>query len=66
MDSYDVGKKFIVESDHLDFIDRLEDFDQLCQQIVDNLPQRDLFLESRAQPGLVLEGRQPGRGAELA
>ncbi len=66
MDSYDVGKKLIVESDHLDFIDRPEDFDQLCQQIVDNLPQRDLFLESRAQPGLVLEGRQPGRGAELA
>ncbi len=66
MNSYDVGKKLIVESDHLDFIDRPEDFDQLCQQIVDNLPQRDLFLESRAQPGLVLEGRQPGRGAELA
>ncbi len=66
MDSYDVGKKLIVESDHLDFIDRPEDFDQLCQQIVDNLPQRDLFLEARAQPGLVLEGRQPGRGAELA
>ncbi len=66
MTSYDVGKKLIVESDHLDFIDRPEDFDQLCQQIVDNLPQRDLFLESRAQPGLVLEGRQPGRGAELA
>jgi deoxyadenosine/deoxycytidine kinase len=66
MNSYDVGKKLIVESDHLDFIDRPEDFDQLCQQIVDNLPQRDLFLEARAQPGLVLEGRQPGRGAELA
>ncbi len=66
MDSYDVGKKLIVESDHLDFIDRPVDFDQLCQQIVDNLPQRDLFLEARAQPGLVLEGRQPGRGAELA
>jgi deoxyadenosine/deoxycytidine kinase len=66
MDSYDVGKKLIVESDHLDFIDRPEDFDQLCLQIVDNLPQRDLFLEARAQPGLVLEGRQPGRGAELA
>lgn len=66
MDSYDVGKKLIVESDHLDFIDRPVDFDQLCQQIVDNLPQRDLFLEARAQPGLFLEGRQPGRGAELA
>ena len=66
MDSYDVGKKLIVESDHLDFIDRPEDFDQLCLQIVENLPQRDLFLEARAQPGLVLEGRQPGRGAELA
>lgn len=66
MNSYDVGKKLIVESDDLDFIDRPADFDRLCQQIVDNLPQRDLFLESRAQPGLVLEGRQPGRGAELA
>ncbi len=55
MDSYDVGKKLIIDTDDLDFVKNPGDFDQICAQIVGNLPQRDLFLESRAMPGLSVD-----------
>ncbi len=55
MTNYDVGRKLIVESDDLDFVKNPGDFDSICRQIVENLPQRDLFLEARAQPGLAVD-----------
>jgi deoxyadenosine/deoxycytidine kinase len=48
MNGYKLGKRIIVESDDLDFLNNSGDFDQLSQLILTNLPQRDLFLEARA------------------
>lgn len=48
MENYDQGKNLIVDSDNLDFLNNPRDFDHLTQLILNNLPQRDLFLESRA------------------
>lgn len=47
MDRYDLGKKLIIESDHLNFLKDPADFDLVCQKIVSALDQRDLFLESK-------------------
>jgi deoxyadenosine/deoxycytidine kinase len=58
MATYDAGKKLIIESDDLDFVKKPEDFDMICHQIVEHLPQRDLFLESLAATGADL--RQGG------
>jgi deoxyadenosine/deoxycytidine kinase len=57
--NYTQGKKLIVESDDLDFLDNKKDFDFLCNSILSKLDQRDLFLESKADakpenPGLGL------------
>lgn len=49
MENYDLGKKLIINSDNLDFLNKSEDFDWICRQILAQLDQRDLFLESRAQ-----------------
>jgi deoxyadenosine/deoxycytidine kinase len=49
MHNYKLGKRIIVESDQLDFLNNSTDFDQLTQLILSNLPQRDLFLDARAQ-----------------
>lgn len=49
MGGYDLGKKLIVESDDLDFLNNKSHFDELTQRILSTLDQRDLFLESRAQ-----------------
>lgn len=46
---YDQGKKLIIDSDHLDFLNNPKDFDYLTDQILNALDQRDIFLESRAQ-----------------
>jgi deoxyadenosine/deoxycytidine kinase len=48
MGGYKLGKRIIVESDDMDFLNNSGDFDQLSQLILTNLPQRDLFLEARA------------------
>lgn len=48
MGNYTVGKKLIVDSDNLDFLKNINDFDDVSQSILSHLPQRDLFLESRA------------------
>lgn len=45
---YDQGKKLIIESDSLDFLNNPAHFDKVAHQIVDALDQRDLYLESRA------------------
>ncbi|HUP58115.1 MAG TPA: deoxynucleoside kinase [Bdellovibrionota bacterium] len=51
MEGYE-GKKLIVTSDTLDFVENPQDFDYIATQIVAALDQRDLFWESRAKPGL--------------
>ena len=49
MTHYKQGKNLVVDSDDLDFLNNAKDFDHLTQLILSNLPQRDLFLESRAR-----------------
>jgi len=46
MDGYDLGKKLIVPSDDLDFIENPDDFEFLTQKLLGMLEQRDLFLEN--------------------
>lgn len=46
---YDLGKKLIIESDDLDFVQNPKDFESVAHRIVSALDQRDLFLESRAE-----------------
>lgn len=48
MHQYDLGKKLIVDSDQLDFLQKPADFDEITRRILGELDQRDLFLESRA------------------
>lgn len=48
MSKYDMGKKLIIQSEELDFVNKAEDFDFIKNQILSALDQRDLFLESRA------------------
>lgn len=47
MANYDLGKKLVIESDHLNFLKNPEDFEGICQKLVSALDQRDLFLESK-------------------
>ena len=54
MDSYDLGKKLIIETDHLDFLHNTSHFNEIAHLILGTLDQRDLFLES---PG---QGNMPG------
>lgn len=42
--NYDLGKKLVIESDHLDFVANPQDFDAICHKVVDSLDQQDLFL----------------------
>lgn len=44
MDRYDLGKKVIIDSESLDFVKRSEDFDFICENIINALDQKDLFL----------------------
>jgi len=48
MENYTAGKKLIIHSDDIDFLHNSEHFDRICQSIVHSLPQRDIFLEARA------------------
>ena len=48
MGEYALGKKLIIDSDSLDFVQRPEDFDLICSKILGALDQRDLFLEQRS------------------
>jgi len=45
--NYDLGKKLVIESDHLNFLKNPEDFEGICQKLVSALDQRDLFLDSK-------------------
>lgn len=42
---YDIGKKMVIESDELDFVSSPEDFKKICDQVLNSLEQRDLFLQ---------------------
>jgi deoxyadenosine/deoxycytidine kinase len=42
--NYTIGKKLVIESDHLDFVANSQDFDAICKHVVDSLDQQDLFL----------------------
>jgi deoxyadenosine/deoxycytidine kinase len=42
--NYDLGKKLVIESDHLDFVANRQDFDAICKQVMNSLDQQDLFL----------------------
>lgn len=53
MNSYQFGKKLIIESDDLDFVANPTDFEKITQQIINARDQRDLFLESRARSRVV-------------
>ena len=44
IDRYDLGNKLVIESDHLDFVANTQDFDAICQKVVESLDQQDLFL----------------------
>jgi len=46
METYDLGKKLVIPSDGLDFLDNPRDFEYLTRQVLETLEQRDLFLES--------------------
>jgi len=48
MGTYSLGKKLIIDSDQLDFVQRPQDFEYICSQILGALDQRDLFLEQRS------------------
>jgi deoxyadenosine/deoxycytidine kinase len=47
MQNYNLGKKLIVESDELDFLNNPQHFDDLTRRILGALDQRDMFLETR-------------------
>lgn len=59
MDHYDLGKKLIIESDHLDFVKRPEDFDYICNSVLETIDQGDLFLKPRQQSPIWHEQSQP-------
>ena len=50
MDGYDLGKKLVIPSDDLDFLENQNDFLYLNQRIMSTLDQRDLFFEARLAP----------------
>jgi deoxyadenosine/deoxycytidine kinase len=50
MERYDLGKKLIIDSDELDFVNNQADFDAICQRIVHAIDQRDLFHETSGKP----------------
>lgn len=61
MDRYDLGKKLIVESDELDFLNNSDHFNELCDSIIETLDQTDLFLKARQEAGCQLNlGTVPG------
>lgn len=53
MADYSVGKKLIIDTDDLDFLHNADHFEWICQKIVDQLDQRDLFLTPKPlRPGM--------------
>lgn len=47
METYDLGKKLVVDSDDLDMLNNSKHFDKLCESIVDQLDQKDFFLKQK-------------------
>ena len=44
IDRYTIGKKLVIDSDHLDFVANPKDFDSICERVIGSLDQQDLFL----------------------
>jgi len=53
LEKYNSGKKLIIDSDNLDFLKNSNDFDFLAQSIINQLDQKDLFLQDQPQLSLV-------------
>ena len=51
--NYSMGKVLVIESDHLDFLNKEEDFEFICQSIFKNLDQKELFLSSKNRSSFV-------------
>lgn len=45
IDGYSIGKKLVIESDHLDFVANRQDFDEICKIVMNSLDQQDLFMQ---------------------
>ncbi len=48
LESYDLGKKLVIESDELNFVKNSSDFDLICNKMMNALDQSDLFLAKSA------------------
>lgn len=44
---YQLGKKIVIESDDLDFVKNPQDFNSIAKRVVEQLDQRDFFLENQ-------------------
>jgi deoxyadenosine/deoxycytidine kinase len=42
--NYSIGKKLVIESDHLDFVANPDDFAVICKQVNECLDQQDFFI----------------------
>jgi deoxyadenosine/deoxycytidine kinase len=60
MEGYQMGNKLILDSDELDFLNHDDHFDQIADEILDALGQRDLFLQSHSRSAGPLRQFQPG------
>lgn len=58
MENYTLGRKLVIDSDPLDFVARPEDFEAICEQILDSLDQRDLFLGQAQAPATAWSGSE--------
>ncbi len=47
MKNYTMGKKLVIDSDDLDFVQRPEDFEYVAQRIIEAIDQRDLFFDTK-------------------
>jgi len=44
IERYTIGKKLVIDSDHLDFVANPKDFESICERVIGSLDQQDLFL----------------------
>lgn len=47
--SYKIGNKLVIESDGMDFVANRQDFDTICQKVLNSLDQQDLFSHKGAK-----------------
>jgi len=49
MKGYSQGKKLIIDTDDLDFVENPKDFDKISDLVLSQLDQRDFFLKPKTQ-----------------